>query len=83
MREVAIIGVGCTMFTELWEISFRDLFVEAGLSAIEDAGVQGEAIDALYIGNMSAGMFIEQEHLAALIADYAGLASINTPATRV
>ncbi len=83
MREVAIIGVGCTRFTELWETSFRDLFVEAGLSAIEDAGVEGEAIDALYIGNMSAGRFIEQEHLASLIADYAGLASINTPSTRV
>jgi acetyl-CoA C-acetyltransferase len=83
MRDVAIIGVGCTKFGELWDKSFRDLFVEAGISAIEDAGVQGEDIDAIYLGNMSAGRFIEQEHLASLIADYAGLASLNTPATRV
>jgi len=51
--------------------------------AIEDAGVQGEEIDAIYLGNMSAGRFIEQEHLSSLAADYAGLASINIPSTRV
>lgn len=83
MRDVAIIGVGCTKFGELWDRSFRDLFVEAGITAIEDARVQGERIDAIYLGNMSAGRFIEQEHLASLIADYAGLATLNTPATRV
>lgn len=83
MRNVAIIGAGCTEFGELWEKSFRELFVEAGVAAIEDAGMQGEKIDALYVGNMSGGRFIEQEHLGALIADYAGLASLHIPATRV
>jgi acetyl-CoA C-acetyltransferase len=83
MRDVAIIGVGCTEFGELWDKSFRELFVEAGVSAIEDANVQGGKIDALYVGNMSGGRFIEQEHLGALIADYSGLASLNIPSTRV
>ena len=83
MRDVAIIGVGCTEFGELWDKSFRDLFVEAGVTAIEDANVQGEKIDALYVGNMSGGRFIEQEHLGALIADYSGLASLHVPSTRV
>src|SRR4030067_483065 len=83
MRDVAIIGVGCTEFGELWDRSFRDIFVEAGVSAIEDANVQGGKIDALYVGNMSGGRFIEQEHLGALIADYSGLASLNVPSTRV
>ena len=83
MRDVAIIGIGCTNFGELWDKSFRDIFVEAGVMAIEDAGVQGEEIDAIYLGNMSAGRFIEQEHLSSLAADYAGLASINIPSTRV
>ncbi|MDL5502549.1 MAG: thiolase domain-containing protein, partial [Candidatus Methanoperedens sp.] len=50
MRDVAIIGVGCTEFGELWDKSFRELFVEAGVSAIEDANVQGGKIDALYVG---------------------------------
>lgn len=84
MRDVAIIGVGCTNFGEMWERSFRDLFVEAGLNALEDAGIRGEDIDALYVGNMSAGKLIDQEHIGALIADYAGLAgSLHVPATRV
>ncbi|MCX9082046.1 MAG: thiolase domain-containing protein [Candidatus Methanoperedens sp.] len=83
MRDVAIIGVGCTEFGELWDKSFRELFVEAGVSAIEDANVQGAKVDALYVGNMSGGRFIEQEHLGALIADYSGLASLHIPSTRV
>ena len=82
MREVAIIGAGTTQFGELWERSFRDLAVEAGLRAIEDAGISGEEIQALYGGNMSAGRFIEQEHIGALIADYAGLARLHIPSTR-
>ncbi|MEA2075831.1 MAG: thiolase domain-containing protein [Euryarchaeota archaeon] len=82
MREVAIIGAGTTKFGELWERSFRDIAVEAGLRAIEDAGISGEDIEALYGGNMSAGRFIEQEHIGALIADYSGLAGLHIPATR-
>jgi acetyl-CoA C-acetyltransferase len=81
MREVAIIGAGTTLFGELWERSFRDLAVEAGLRAIEDAGISGDEIQALYGGNMSAGRFIEQEHIGALIADYAGLARLHIPST--
>ncbi|HIH37062.1 MAG TPA: thiolase domain-containing protein [Methanocellales archaeon] len=83
MREVAIIGVGCTNFGEMWNRSFRDIFVEAGLSALEDASVEGEEIDALFVGNMSAGKFIDQEHIGSLIADYAGLASLHVPAVRL
>jgi len=83
MRDVAVIGVGCTTFGEKWDTSFRDLFVEAGALALEDAGVSGEQIGAMYVGNMSAGRFIEQEHIGALIADYAGLASSHIPSTRV
>jgi len=83
MRDVAIIGVGCTEFGELWDKSFRDIFVEAGVSAIEDANLQGGKIDALYVGNMSGGRFIEQEHIGSLIADYSGLAGFHIPSTRV
>lgn len=83
MRDVAIIGVGCTEFGELWDRSFRDIFVEAGVSAIEDANVQGGKIDALYVGNMSGGRFIDQEHIGSLIADYSGLAGLHIPSTRV
>jgi acetyl-CoA C-acetyltransferase len=83
MREVAIIGIGTTKFGELWEKSLRDIAVEAGLKAIGDAGISGDEIEALYGGNMSAGRFVEQEHVGALIVDYAGLAGFHIPATRV
>lgn len=85
MRKVAIVGVGCTNFGELWDKSFRDLFVEAGADAIVDAGIQAKDIDAMYIGNMSGGRFIGQEHIGALIADYSGLAGsgLNIPSTHV
>ena len=41
MRDVAIIGVGVTKFGELWNKSFRDIGIEAGLKAIADAGLSG------------------------------------------
>jgi acetyl-CoA C-acetyltransferase len=57
--------------------------LKAGALALEDANLSGEQIDALFVGNMSAGRFIEQEHIGALIADYAGLATRHIPSTRV
>jgi acetyl-CoA C-acetyltransferase len=78
-RDVAIIGIGMSQWGELWGMSLRDIFVQAGLAAIEDAGV--DKIDAMYVGNMTAGLFNGQEHLAALMADYLGTDAI--PATRV
>jgi len=83
MRRVAIIGVGATEFGELWDSSFRDIGITAGLAAVADANITADQIDALYVGNMSAGRFIEQEHIGALIADYAGLARDHVAATRV
>ncbi len=83
MRDVAIIGVGVTKFGELWNKSFRDIGIEAGLKAIADAGLTGKEIDGMFIGNMAAGRFISQKHIDALIADYSGMASTHIPAVRV
>ena len=83
MRRVAVIGVGDTEFGELWDFSFREIGIRAGLAAVANANITAEKIDAIYVGNMSAGRFIEQEHIGALIADYAGLARDHIPATRV
>ena len=83
MREVAVIGIGATKFGELWDLSFREIGMQAGLAAVYDANLSGEDIDALYVGNMSAGRYIQQEHVAALVADYSGMARDHIPATRV
>lgn len=81
MRNVSIIGIGCTKFGEHWEKSFRQLIAEAGIEAILSAGVEGKDIEALYGGSMASGRFIGQEHIGALIVDQLGLNPI--PATRV
>jgi len=83
MRDVAVIGVGLTKFGELWDKSFRNLTAEAGSKAIIDSGVSGKDIDAMYIGSMSSGRFIGQEHIGALVADASGFSHIHIPATRV
>ena len=83
MRDVAIIGTGITKFGELWNKSFRAIGIEAGMKAMEDAGLAGNEVDGIFIGNMSAGRFINQQHIDALIADYSGMATNHIPATRV
>ncbi|MBU8871826.1 MAG: thiolase domain-containing protein [Gemmatimonadales bacterium] len=81
MREVAVIGVGMTKFGELWDTPLRDLFAIASANCIEDSGVERDRIQSAYIGCMSSGLFNQQEHLASILCDYAGLAGIA--ATRV
>ncbi len=68
-------------FGELWDYNLRDLVVQAGVRAIEDANLEGSEIEALYGGTMASGRLLGQEHISALIADAMGLNPI--PATRV
>ncbi|MDG6221379.1 MAG: thiolase domain-containing protein, partial [Candidatus Thermoplasmatota archaeon] len=83
MRDVAVIGVGMTRFGELWDRSLRSLGIEAGAAAVNDANIEGKDIDALYVGTMSSGRFVRQEHMGPLIAEYSGLLGNHIPATRV
>lgn len=83
MRDVAVIGIGITKFGEIWDKSLRQLGLEAGFEAILDAKITGDDIDALYIGNMSSGSIMGQEHIAPLFADEVGLIRSNIPATRI
>ncbi len=73
--DVAIIGVGQTAVGEHWDRSLRDLAVEALLLAITDAG--SPRVASLFVGNMLAGELTGQEHLGALVADFAGLQGIE------
>jgi acetyl-CoA C-acetyltransferase len=83
MRDVAILGIGQTKFGELWDRSFREIGIEAGLQALVDAKLGSADLEALYLGNMASGSLISQEHIAPLILDYAGLAGRHLPAMRV
>lgn len=75
MRDVSIIGIGQTPVGEHWDKSLRELGFQALNGGMRDARV--ERIDALYVGNMLSGELTGQEHLGALIADFAGLRGIE------
>ncbi len=79
MRDVAVIGVAMNKWGELWTKPMRDIFVEAALATIDDAQI--DHLDSMYIGSMTPGLFLGQEHLGSMLADYLGYNPI--PATRV
>ncbi len=75
----AIVGLGMIKVGMHWSKSIRELAVEAGLKALDDAG--NPTIDAIYVSNMASELFCDQESLADLIADY--LALTPAPAVKV
>ncbi len=76
MREVSIVGIGQTPVGEHWEVSLRELAVDAVRAALADGGRR--AVDALYVGNALGGTISGQQHLGALLADFAGLRGIES-----
>ncbi|MEM0488059.1 MAG: acetyl-CoA acetyltransferase [Candidatus Bathyarchaeia archaeon] len=54
--KVAIIGMGCTKFGELWDKGVEDLLVEAAYEAFEDAGVEPKDIEAAWISTVFSGL---------------------------
>ena len=79
MREVCIVGVGMSQWGEVWKQSMRCLHTDAALAAVKSAGV--DHLDGLYVGCMSGGLFVGQEHLASILTDYMGMRGL--PAVRV
>ena len=75
MNNVSIIGIGKTDVREHWETSIRHLSWYAIEAAMDDADTS--EIDALFVGNMLAGQLSNQNHLGALVADFAGLRGIE------
>ncbi|HSF81299.1 MAG TPA: thiolase domain-containing protein [Anaerolineales bacterium] len=75
MTEVVIAGIGQTPVGEHWDISLRELALQAIELAQTDAG--GLQPQALYVANMLSTPLSQQAHLGALIADFAGLNGIE------
>lgn len=82
-RDVFVVGAAHTPFGEHWDKSYRELLTDAGLAAINDARVHAESIDEVFVGSMSTGKLLGQEHVAPLLLDGAGLADLHVPATRI
>jgi acetyl-CoA C-acetyltransferase len=53
--KVAIVGMGCTRFGELWEWSTDDLLIDAVTEALNAAGVAKDDIDAYWLGTLGSG----------------------------
>ncbi len=54
--KVAIVGMGCTRFAELWEKGLDDLIVDASTEAFASAGVSKDDVDAYWFGTAQSGM---------------------------
>ncbi|MEW6665212.1 MAG: acetyl-CoA acetyltransferase [Thermodesulfobacteriota bacterium] len=54
--KVAIIGMGCTRFGELWDKSQSDLIIDATKEALEDAGIELKDIQAAWLGTALGGL---------------------------
>jgi len=48
--KVAVIGVGCTKFGELYDMTYEDQVCDAAFQAYADANVDPSEIDAAYVG---------------------------------
>lgn len=56
MRDtVAVIGVGCTKFGDLFDKSYEDLICDAAFAAYADAGIDPAEIQAAYLGTYLPG----------------------------
>jgi acetyl-CoA C-acetyltransferase len=69
MRDVAIIGVGMIPFGRRDEDSLLDMLAYASLKALDDAGMGDKTVDAVYVGNMGAGIIQHQTSIASSLVD--------------
>lgn len=70
MNKVYITGIGQTPVSESWDKSLKELAGDAGLAAMENAGIGYP--DGLFVGNMMAITANHQAQLATLMADWLG-----------
>lgn len=70
MNKAYIIGIGQTPVSESWDKSLKELAGDAGLLAIEDAGIGYP--DGLFVGNMMAITANHQAQFGTLMADWLG-----------
>lgn len=73
-EPVYIVGIGFTKISRWFDKSARTLFTEALIKAIDDAG--GLKPKAIVVGNMTSSVLMEQDSLAALLADYSGFRGV-------
>ena len=69
MRDVAVIGVGMIPFGRRDQDTLLDMLAYASMKALDDAGLGDKGVDALYVGNMGAGILQHQSSVASALVD--------------
>ncbi|WP_135535843.1 thiolase domain-containing protein [Halostella pelagica] len=75
MTDANVVGVGMTAFG-VHGSTLPDLFAEAALPALDDAGATADVVDAFYLGNAMGGQIEGESHLAPTLASHVGLAGV-------
>jgi acetyl-CoA C-acetyltransferase len=75
MRRVAVVGVGVTRFGK-HEHTCAELFAEAAVEALVDAGVRPREIQGLYVGNVVGEAGERQLHLGPQVASTLGIPAV-------
>ena len=76
LQPVYIVGMGQIPVQKRHEATLRQLGAQVVRAALQDAGL--DRVGALYLGNMLSDELQSQKHVAALVADEAGLAMVFT-----
>jgi acetyl-CoA C-acetyltransferase len=79
--RVGVLGIGKTPHKIQHEKSLRDLIVESGRLAMDDAGIGPQDVQALYLGNAASGGFNYESSVGLMAADHLGI--VPSPAVRV
>lgn len=79
--DVAIIGVGCTKFGELFDLSYADLIVDAAYEAFADAGVDPKEVQAAWLATAFGYTYHTDANAGTSLAD--PLNFYPRPVTRV
>ncbi len=81
MDDIAIVGVGCTPFGELFDRSYSDLVVEAAREAFEEAGVEPRDVDSAWLGTAFPDAGVYKGRSGMDLAEALGM--FDRPITRV
>lgn len=77
---ISIVGSGHTKFGRLDALTLEDLIVAAAKEALDDAGIGGEQVDAVFLGNFNSGL--SREAFASSLIHHASDGLRYKPATR-
>lgn len=70
--NISILGGATTKFGELWKISPRALAKEAIHNALADSKKEAQDIDAIFVGNMLAGILGHQANIGSFFGEELG-----------